>query len=262
MRIDELHPMLEDSLANHIEVLRSASPGAPIKFLAPGDRVHDGRWRGIEVAGRDGEERVCFELRRNETRKLPIARALDVRLTGESNAGSRLQARTVRTSPLLRAIRGHAASVTFVTTARCDVVLVGTLAALEPEMTEEPLLPSGDESEFRGGVLQDIARVQQFRDGRRFHRAIAVPSLAEPSVELKGHDPKVVVMDGGRAFLRFRHMWPNAHRVVVLDRSTLSAEDAGPELAGEYAYAETNTALMERLRVPDGVEFVAYSRLR
>jgi hypothetical protein len=57
-------------------------------------------------------------------------------------------------------------------------------------------------------------------------------------------------------------MWPNAHRVVVLDRSTLSAEDAGPELAGEYAYAETNTALMERLRVPDGVEFVAYSRLR
>lgn len=259
LRCDELNAMAPDDVAAHIELLRKTPPRTPIKYFGPKDRVHDGRWCGFEVSPADGEERICFELRRGETRKLTIAHALKIRLTGESESGGTLQARTVRTSPLLQALVGGPAALSLATTKRCDVVLVGTLAALEQDMCEESLFPSGGPDEARSGVLQDLARVQQFREAHRFYRSAAISSSAEPASAHRELVPKVAVLDGGRAFLRYRHLWPSAHKLVVLDRSTISAEDASAELAQDMAYAAEDTELSWRLVVPDGIEFAAFT---
>lgn len=258
-RCDELSPMAPDDLAAHIEVLRNTPPKTPIRYFGPKDKVYDGRWCGFEASPIDGQELICFQLRRNETRKLQASHALKVRLAGEDETGETLQARTVRTSPLLRALIGDSAALTFATTKRCDVVLVSTLAAVEAEFCDEPLLPSGGPEEARSGVLQDVARVQQFRDAHRFNRAVAVPSSAEPTTAHRELVPKLAVLDGGRAFLRYRHLWPAAHKLVVLDRSTVSAEDACAELAQDMAYAQPDTELAWRLVIPDGIEFVAFA---
>lgn len=257
IRRDQIAPMAPDDLTSHIATLRETPIGAPIKYLAPKDKVHDGRWQGFEISPFDRTERLCFELRRKETRKLAVTQALNIRLTGETQANGQLQARTISTPPLLRAVRGESAAVTFVTTYRCDVMLVGTLSVLEAEMTQERFYADGV-IDSPSGVLQDLARVQQYRDAKRFYRCVTLASASEAARAQMEAKPCLVVYDGARAFLRYRHLWALSHRLVVLDRSAASSEDAADELAQDYAYSQGDSPLLQRFVIPAGFEAVAY----
>lgn len=201
---------------------------------------------------------LCVELAKGETRKLRLDRALAIHLTGENSASGKLRAKIISVAPLLRAIRGDVPAVTFVTTARCDVLIVGTLSLLERELTNERLFASSRTDDPCHGVLQDLARVHGLADARRFFRSVIVPSSAGPSAEHQALKPRLVIYDGGRAFVRWRHLWDGAHKLIILDRSSASAEEAADELAASFAYRAADAGVLDGLSVPGGVEAMSF----
>jgi len=68
--------------------------------------VSEGFWRGFEVDGR-GDERFCFEARRNVVRKVPVSEALRLVSSGEQQTDGQLRVRNVETPQLLRGLRGQ-----------------------------------------------------------------------------------------------------------------------------------------------------------
>jgi hypothetical protein len=70
----------------------------------------------------------------------------------------------------------------------------------------------------------------------------------------------VVVLDGGRAYLRWRHLWPTARQLVIIDRSRPSADEAAFELSTAFAERKADSPLLFDLDVPTGVEAVSFER--
>ncbi len=257
IRYDELDPAAPDDLEEHLADLRDMEPGTRIQYRAANGKIWEGRWRGFQAAT-DGQEHVCMEVRKEMTMKIRVSEALRVVPSGEEAANdARLRVRNVETSHLLRRMRGQPAAVAFVTTTRLEVVIVGVATVLQEEMCEQGLYASGNEDDLRHGYLQDIVRVQQFPSAHRFYRSQVLP----PSIrgeEQQALSPRVVIYDGGRMFLQSSHLWRGSHRIVVLDRSAASAEDAALEIAQDYADRRGNSELGEDLTVPAGVEVISY----
>lgn len=257
VRRDELDPAAPDNLEEHLEDLRALPLGTRVQYGDPSGKLFDGRWAGFEM-GRDGVERVCVELRKNERRSVLTSHADRIVPTGEAQADGQLRVRNVETSSLLRGLRGQTAAIPFMTTARCEVVIVGTSTVLRDEMCEQLMFVSGDPADPGQGYLQDLARVGQFPGASRYYRSVLIPLSSEVSEEQRRLTPSVVVYDGGRAFLHHGHLWPHSHRLVILDRSVTSSEDAALELNQDWGGRRGDTALGEDLTVPDGIEFVAF----
>jgi len=259
LRRDELAPMAPDDLGMHLATLRDTPCGTPVKYLGPKQKVYDGRWVGIVAAPTGSGELLAFELARGETRKLPLDRALSIHLTGETTDAGQLRAKQIAAPCLLCAIRGDRAAVTYVTTARCDVLTVGTLSLLERELTGERFTAhDAATGASAGGVLQDLARARQLPSAGRFFRSALVPSASSPTPEVQSLRPSVVVYDGGRAYLRLRHAWPSAHKLVILDRSAPSSDEAAAELAEAFAYRSAGADVLGLVRVPPGIEALAF----
>jgi hypothetical protein len=150
VRYDELEPAAPDDLEEHLAALRELKPRSRIQYREKSGMVSEGFWRGFEVDGR-GDERFCFEARRNVVRKVPVSEALRLVSSGEQQTDGQLRVRNVETPQLLRGLRGQAAAVGIVTTARCEVVIVGVATVLGEEMCEQGLFLTGDPEDLRHG---------------------------------------------------------------------------------------------------------------
>jgi len=254
---EEIDPMAPDDVQLHLATLRETPAGTPLKFHA-GAKIYDGRWKGIRPM--DGSEMLTFETRQGVTRMLPLDAALSIRLTGETASPRQLQARNVQTPPLLNAMIGAPTALTYTTTARADCLLVGTKTLLEEELTAEMFYATGGIGEPGGGVLQDLVRARDLAGARRYYRTIIVPSATRPAPDAREAEPHLVIFDGGRAYLRWRHLWPTARQLVIIDRSLSSAEDAASELSMAFIDRAKERSLPRRLKVPAGVEAICFER--
>ena len=70
----------------------------------------------------------------------------------------------------------------------------------------------------------------------------------------------MVVFDGGRAYLRWRHLWPVARQLVIIDRSQPSADEAAYELSTAFAERTAECPLFTDVRIPAGIEAVSLER--
>lgn len=256
---DRIDPMSPGELDEHLEALRSAAKGAAIKYHASG-KVWDGRLVGFERVG--DEEKLCIETApKRMVRKLPLEFALSVHLTGETSAKAVLQSRKVDVDPLLAAIHSPQAALTYTTTARLDCVIVGTQAVLEDELTTQRFFASGRIDDARSSVLQQVVRARELAGSTRYFRTSLVPANSGPSQELRSSSPRIAIYDGGRGYLRWRHLWPEALQLVIVDRSAPSAEEAASELSMAFIDRADDSQLLEGLVAPDSIEAVAFKRL-
>jgi hypothetical protein len=262
IRYDVLEPAAPDDLEEHLGDLRELELGTRVQFREPNGKVSQGFWRGLE-SDDEGQERFCIEVRKQLTRKLPVSAALGVTPTGEPvDTNGRLQRdRVVEPPHLVRGLRGQSAAMALVTTSRCEVVIVGVATDLENDMCEQGFFTSGNEEDLQHGYLQDLVRVKQFRDAHRYYRSQVVSPSAADSDENQALKPRVVIYDGGRMFLQCSHLWPGSHRIVVLDRSAASAEDAALEINLDYADRRADSELGDDLKVPDGIELITYEHM-
>lgn len=254
---DVLEPMAPNDLELHLATLRETASGTPIKYHAQ-DQIYDGRW--LEIAQVGGEEMLCFETKQRVTRKLRLSAALSIRLTGETTSTGPLRAKRVKAPPLLEAILGESGALTFMTTARADCLLVGTQTLLEEDLTSSTFFATGDSADASGGTLQDVVRARELPGAHRYYRTVIVPSASGPSAETRSLLPQVIVFDGARAYVRWRHLWPAARQLVIIDRSSPSADEAAYELSMAFAERKADSPLLGDLRVPAGVEAISFER--
>lgn len=252
---DVIHPLAPDDLEEHLATLRTTPPRTPIKYHAK-DKIHDGLWLGIESVA--GSEMLSFETRRMN-RKLPLRCALHIRLTGEVASDTQLQAKRVQVPPILRNVLGDSAALTYLTTTRPDCLIVGTQHSLEEELMAETFY-AANEGDSSGGGLQELVRARELPGARRYYRTVIVPSTSGPAPDLREANPHVVVFDGGRPYLRWRHLWPGARHLVLIDRSVTSAEEAASELSMAYIERAGDEPLFDSLEIPPGVEAIAFER--
>lgn len=254
---DSLNPMAPDDLGEHIQLLRETPEGTPIQVQLK-DRISDGRWLGIKYMG--GEEKLSFETR-NTVHGFRLSWALKIRLTGEAAIDGQLMTRRVVASPLAKCVLGESSAVTFMTGTRLDCVVVGTQTVLRAELTEQEFhAKAGPAVQVDGGRLQDLVRARDLPGAGRYYRSMIVPSVAETSQELASEEPKLVILDGGRAYQRWHHIWPGAHHLVVLDRALGSTEEAAAHLSLAYAQRSADSDLLSHLRIPTTMEAIAFER--
>ncbi len=254
---DRLEPMAPDDLELHLTTLRETPARTPIKYHAR-DQIYDGRWLGIVQVG--DEEMLAFETKQRVTRYLRLSAALSIHLTGETSSTGQLRANRLKAPPLLEAMLGESGALTFITTARTDCLLVGTQTLLEEDLTAGTFFARGDAANASGGTLQDIVRARELPGAKRYYRAVIVPSASGPNTETRSLCPQVVVFDGGRAYIRWRHLWPTARQLVIIDRSMPSADEAAYELSTAFAERKAASPLLTDLRIPVGVEAISFER--
>jgi hypothetical protein len=247
-------PMEPGDAEEHFARL-AAQPSGTAITLQQGERIHDGRLLGI--VERNGSELIQLETRKM-VRYLPKTLALQVRITGEDHAPEHLRARRVQVPALLRALIGVDAATTFLMTARADCVIAGTLAALHEELTEEPLAPTLAGFSPPSGTLQEVVRVRDLPGASRHFRTVIVPASSPVHEADQGLAPKLVIFDGGRPYLRLRHLWPAAHRLVIIDRSVGTAEEAADELSMAFIDRRSDSDLLESLGAPSSIEAFAF----
>lgn len=105
--------------------------------------------------------------------------------------------------------------------------IVGKKNLLEQEIVKTPFAVAINDC-FTEGILQDVLRVNNFTNGAQSHRSTLIPTglHRQPNINLTEKVEMGVVFDGADAFLRWGSMWPNRHRIIILDRTELCFNDA------------------------------------
>jgi hypothetical protein len=236
LRRNQLDPMEPSDADSHFEMLRSLPAGTPIRFLK-GGKSHLGRMLGI-VVSQDAE---CVKIETRGMRQtLPRGIAMSVRPTQDAaDADRALIARAIVIPPLVSAFAAGPAAAAYVTQSRIDCAIVGVLTAMTADLIA--LEFRADTREDDRGCLQELARVSGVRGASSSHRSLLVPAAANEE-DVPTGSPRLVVFDGGKAYVRFGHLWTSSHQLVVIDRSLPSAEPGAEAL---------NLAYFERAGEPD-----------
>ena len=163
-------------------------------------------------------------------------------------------------SAILGALLGHSQASRFLTASAFDCAILGEASILRKEILETGVcVLDGEDREVKGS-LQDILRVRRFCSPGQPYRTRVVPVATwkrRPSVQ--DIVPRVVVLDGAAAFLKWRAYWCRSNWVVVLDRSERLFQSAASTLNESYAASRIGDANLDGIGdVPPGTELLAY----
>lgn len=255
LRRNQLDPMEPSDADVHFELLRTLPRGTPIKLLQ-GGRVHDGRLVGIEV--REGTERVEITTR-GMARFLPRQIALNVRPADSvTTTTGDLRSRRIDVPPLLAGFVDGQQAAAYATQSRLDCLIAGTLTLTTTDLTSREFATESDPGSH--GCLQDLARVSGVAGASSASRSLLVAAGATEEV-LPTQTPRLIVFDGGRAYLRLGHCWGGSHHLVVIDRSHPSAEPAAEALNSAY-YARVDECELSAAECPPSMELLSFEAAR
>ena len=248
----------DPDLASHFEFLASLPPGTAITHHR-GNSIRQGRLLGVEE--RDGAPLVRIETgvaRRRLTSYLPMDMCGEVQVI--ANPGElRLANRRLIRAPefLARALSGIDAAALSSTT-RMDCILVGSVDPLHHEIVGEQFAV-GAEGDEREGNLQGILRAKRFAAQNAPHRSDVVAAGAESVPALAAtSSPRVVVFDGALGFNNWRSRWRRSSQIVLLDRTSPSAQAGADTVNYGYGIRLGDVDLLAQLELPASIEAVSY----
>jgi hypothetical protein len=247
-----LDPIAPGGGDEYFESLCAQPPGVAVAYTQ-GDLVHTGQFLGTEM--RFGERHLVIEGKRGMQILLPRARAHLVRLTDASASGNP-QTRRIDVPPLLSAFQPREDAVAFMTTSRTDVAVVGSIAAISDDLTFTGFGPPKAPAAATSSELQQLVRARGVAAPATGRRVTLVTAHGD-SVNEAGDEPRLVVFDGGRAFLRGAGLWPESNRVVLVDRSGPASEPAA-ELLNSMFVERTGESDALSVEVPASLEGVAF----
>jgi hypothetical protein len=108
------------------------------------------------------------------------------------------------------------------------------------------------EARVRKGTIGSILRL---RDPRRPTETFRAMVAGDPR-DIEG--PAVLIYDGPRAYLKWRHRWPYEPSLLILDRSDPRARDGAETMNEEYVTKRISEWEPPPIDLPDGVEMTAY----
>jgi hypothetical protein len=139
---------------------------------------------------------------------------------------------------------------------RLECVIVGPEATLREEIarTTIGLLSPGGVVE---ATAQELLRVRHFVTDDGPYRSEVFAATGGRHDVARAATPEVVVFDGANSFLRWAALWPEASRIIVLDRTDRRLSDATTEVDRMFLQrgAKVDDGWPE---VPAGVDALAF----
>lgn len=155
---------------------------------------------------------------------------------------------------------------TFESDATPECLILGPGGQLRDEILGQAMaVGAKNESKLGQGCLNDLLRVRKFSHAAApCWTEMGSTSGARVLSEKLKFDPRVVIFDGPRGFLRWRKYFMSSAWLVVLSRVEPQFNEAVHELNSEYAEnsLDDSTCLLESLSegtcVPPGVEMTSF----
>jgi hypothetical protein len=247
-------PTERDSAA-HFRYLAAQDPGTAVTHLR-GDSLEQGTLLGVRDGTVDGKPRLEVKLHQ-ETILLPEKLCDRIQVIADPGALSTRPRKLVRAPEFLeRALPGaNIPSLSAIT--RADCVVVGVKRLLEYEFTAERFAVLEDEIPYEGH-LQSIVRAREFGGQNDPYRSMVIAASADGDAQLPVSPPRTAVFDGAPAFTNWRSAFPSSNWVVIIDRSSPSAETGAAAINQTYAMRAAEASELFEFPVPAGVEVLAY----
>jgi hypothetical protein len=259
---DALTPSSARDLAGHVSALQALDDGAPVRVFDPqGDgtlKVRNATWRGIgpsKYPKLATDDRIRYAINGNDYREVKLDFAQRVH-PGQRQGDGGHRPYSLALPSLVEGVIGDEAALGYVTADRCAAVAVGTIALLAAELEAEVFCPSGKPSSY--GALQDLTRSAKRAASGRGCRSAIFASRSKPKAAHDELAPRIVIYDGGGAFFGWGARWPGAAKIVLIDRSSASAEDVAVELNTAAAYGDRDHDVLDGLEVPAGIEAMVF----
>jgi hypothetical protein len=249
-------PALLDG-AEHFQHLSSLPPGTAVT-LRTGNSIEQGTLLGVNYDAAPGDPRPRLKVQLAKMISYLDERGCDrIQVINDPGELGTRRRKLVRAPEFLsRAVAGVDVQVLSATT-RLDCVVVGVLTALQHELKDE-LFAAGDDGASHEGSLQSILRTKQLGGTNDHYRSAVIPSSAEAGEARPDGSPAAVIFDGSAAFNNWRSFWPDSNWLVILDRSSPSAEDGAAAIANSFSRRLRECDVLSTSDVPAGVEMVAY----
>ena len=251
----------------YFQLLMAAEKGTPVTLLKNGIRhkgVTDGHfvankkiWLRVKLRG--GELGAWAYVSEDEASTVQLVNSQEEVVIPKRITGKTL----MPLSAFAESLIGPENMVIFGAASRCDCVIVGQLASLEPEILEAKFAVQESPGVFIEGTLQDVLCVREFLDSGEQFRSVLVSASKNLKPDLSATIPAIVIFDGSTAFLKCRGMFPSANWIVVLDRRDSMFADAMTVCNQDYAKRKSDDISFDSLpNLPCGIELVTYFEMR
>lgn len=247
--------------ADHFQRLASLPAGTPVTHRA-GNSIEQGTLLGVrdDMDPQDPRPRLKVQLAQ-EIRYLPEDICQRIQVISDPGVLTTRKRKLVKTPDFLSdAVAGVDVQVLSATT-RLDCVIIGVRGALEYELVTESFA-SGAGPVCHEGNLQGILRARQLGGTNDPYRSAVISSSTDAEEGRPAGRPAAVVFDGSAAFNNWRSSWRESNWLVVLDRSSPSADDGAAVIGQSYARRLGESDVLAGTDVPPGIEMVAYTERR
>ncbi len=242
--------------AAHFRYLSSQAAGTPVTHRRD-NSLEQGTLLGIQEddAG-DGKPRLVVQLAKE---KILLPEELCERIQVITNPGELTSRRKqlVKAPEFLARALKEADIPSLSGTTRVDCVIVGVKRLLEYELATERFAVS-DGGRLYEGHLQSIVRAREFAGQNDPFRCSVIPASAEGDGQPLDSAPTTVIFDGVAAFNNWRSAWPSSNWLVIIDRSSPSADDGAAAINQAHAMRAAEADELRELSVPAGVEMLTY----
>lgn len=148
---------------------------------------------------------------------------------------------------------------------RCDdftALIIGQVRALRFELEEATFAALDPDAKPIRGHVEDLIRTKKFAndaEGETFRTEVMSDRARELDPALAALKPPVVILDGGRSFVKHKHDWRSASWVIILDRSSAATDEAATVLNQYYVeHRIDDSDPLNGIEPPPGIELTSF----
>jgi len=250
----------------YFEMLATLPAGTPVT-LREGVRKKRGILLGVRNHNGAPVLRVQVEHSRGGglTHALPPSLSLRVQpLAKDLTAGdlpkSQKGRKVVRRTDLLESLLPGLSAFEYAQRSQMHCVIVGNARLLRSDIAKTEIGARRPRRHaIRSGYFQDILRVRRFLPPSTDYKCEVLPVLKDSTEDEEVRQAPLVLFDGAEGYLRWRHIWPQADWLVMLDRTARSFDDGVAGLVQEWT-RRADDLTGEDFLIPAGVEALGYVR--
>jgi hypothetical protein len=144
----------------------------------------------------------------------------------------------------------------FVTTSRLDCILLSTKKRLFNEFNYDFGVKSSES--MIAGSLMDVIRPRIIRTFSRSFRS-EIYSSSSKKLNHNGTSPWCVIFDSCNGYLKWNHLFPSAHQVIIVDKSEKVHDVIGNDLNQRYFQRDNSSMFgLDFPAVPKGIEVLSF----
>jgi hypothetical protein len=250
----------------HFNMLLELQPGTSVTYnhqegkifkgiLQPPEKLHGQQWVKVQTSSKAGGALTHFI---NEERAFQVYPASHSGKLPKRQDGKDKKFLNEFVNSLLRGCD----LVEFDTQSKFVCAIVGKRSLLEQEIRQTTLATYIGGGRWAEGSLQDVLKIDRFTTGSQTHRSALIPTgVNQPPGDIMSNIAISIVFDGAVGFLKWGHLWPNRHQIIILDRAEPYLYDAINAINSNFLQNRVNIACCDQYgeaTPPPGTELLVF----